>query len=755
MLRVGLGALVRAAFVLFGTTVVAWWLGTRIEDGLNATGDSQGSAEAGIGFSARWADYWAAFGEALTLSSAISEALGRTMVTAAAGIFLGLVIGALFGLLLRIPKLGPVLGFLSVPTMALAIPGVALYPLARAANSLGWAESGSIDLSESFGDGLAFVGLWGLLAGLAIAPSVAAEVSRSAAATMIGPQTARGWSTVRAETALGPRFGLPTTGFVLAIATGEILSGHPGAFARLFDALDRRSLDETFQIVFWLAVAAAALVMAIGIATHFVGGDGSGPEQATAGAGVDIGTGTARPLLMTLIILGTLLLGVAVAGSLANPTGRDAAAVLVDPTFGGPWLGTDAVGRGVAHLSAVGLWPAVVAGAIPAAIATALGAIIALIVVHAPRALARVVDTVTDVAWWPLPAVLPLAFVALDGGGRLGLSWRFLLFTGLALTPLAARLTTTLLRSEPGRRPALIGSTLFFCSAVAVSVHVLLGFAGFGGGDERPQLGTAIRAGLETYDSSIWPYIVPTAAAALLAATLYGLAASLTVPEVAKAAAPVEPDGTTSWLQDPDLDSAAQTNSVGKADATEQFDWQPPVGLPDPRLDEDFPDMPAPIKLEPLVPVGAETDSDSETDSGLEKDSGLETATESEAETGAASADETRQFVAAGTVAAAEDAEGQQSDDGDSVVIDLTDAPDADEGPQPPDEPSVLEQATRTIELRPSKLREAGIMAAATDAQQQPLTNSWPKLDLAPRPGATTTESSSQDETDPEPDEAP
>lgn len=706
LLRVGIGALVRAAFVLFGTTITAWWLGSRIEDGLAAAGDSPGAQNPIPGVTDRWSGYWAAFGDALTPTPATSETLGRTMMLAAAAIAIGLAVGFLFGLLMRVPKLGPVLGFLTLPAMALAIPGVALYPLARAVNSLGWADAGPPEVGTPLGDGLGFIALWGLVAGLAVAPSVAAEVARSSAATMVGPQTARSWSAVRSDAGLGPRFGLPTTAFILALATAEILSGHRGALARFFESLQRRSLDETFEITFWLAFAGAVLTITIAVASYYLGGDASAAENPLRPSGTSRFTATSsltrtsRSLLMPLVVVLTLLVAVALAGSFANPTGRDAAAILDNPTFGGPWLGTDAVGRGLAHLSAVGLWPAVVAGVVPAVVATFLGAIIALVVTSAPRAISRALDVMTDLVWWPTAVVLPLAFLALGNGGRLGLSWEFLVFTGLALTPLAARLTTSNIAAEQGRLGSLFASTLFFSAGVAVSIHTLLGFSGFGGGDERPQLGTAIRAGLETYDSSIWPYLVPTAAASLLAAVLYGLSASLIVPVAAPTSTVEGASDTSVWDSDPApaqpvepdaTDGGWQNNQTTQAELpalrNDELDSHPerdpeqaPLQEPEQEPEKgDLPDLPDPEKS-PAI---------------------------------ATAVDETSRY---------------------DITEDTGDTGDTE------DEMTILDAATRTIELRPSKLRKAGFISEEPVPKQTAITATWLKPDLAPRPSPVDTD---------------
>jgi ABC-type dipeptide/oligopeptide/nickel transport system permease subunit len=767
LLRSLAGAIGRAAIVLFGTTITAWYLIDRIDSRIGRPVASEGDRPN------RWSEYWSSFGDALGPSAEVSEALGRTLLLAAAGIAIGLVVGALVGLLMRIGPLRRVVGFLTLPAMALAIPGVALYPLARAATSRGWAESGPVDLETSLGDGLAYISLWGLLVGLAIAPSVAAEFGRTSTGPTIGPNVARNWSLVRAQPGLGSRFGLPTTALICGLAVAEVLSGYGGAFASLFDALSGRRLDEVFQLVFWLSVAGAALMLAVHLAAR-VGAEDlrDGPAglvtPPTAGAVPSPRslfvppTVVNRPLLMAMTLLLTLTVGVAVAGWLADPTGRDAGAVLLRPTAGGPWLGTDQVGRGLGHLSAVGLWPAIAASATPALVATTVGLLLVGIGSITPPAVSRTINTLIDVLWWPTPAILPLAFLAFGSGGRSGLTLGLLVATGLALTPLAYRVASRTVAAGSGRLIAQAGSVLVFCAGVALSIHVLLGFVGFGGSNERPHLGMMIRTGLDTYDASVWPYLVPVGAVCILAWILYTMAAALAVPVAAPAlvAAPkvaaearvtIPMDEPVSVSPDPvappappevRADSGAEVPLVAAA-----ADTEPTVEIEDgaefkPTTEFVAADQPQPS---PEVPATPESSPTTEFNPGTPAETDAQDLTADQvsvediapADSDPVGSDPVDTDPADDDPADRESAESDSSDDvaeEDHGVIDLDDLP------------TVLEEATRTVELRPSQLREAGIGAPSARTEPTPLTTGWSKPDLAARP-------SPSNDGEPEPDQ--
>ncbi len=682
--------------MLLSTTLVAFWLGLEIKDTF--------SPDAG-----RWSDYWSSFADALTPTAEVSASLGRTMELAAAGIFLGLLLGGAFGLLMRAPKLGRLVGHLTVPAMAFAIPGLAIYPIARAATRQGIAPSSPVELSSSIGDGLAFLGLWGLVVGSAIAPSIAAVIAGAKTIPMLGPQTAANWSAARADTRIGSGFGIPTTAFLLTLAVAEVLSGQQGSFPQFYDALSRRATDETFQFVFWLALAGAVLVIAIEVAGHFLDSETATAERTRPT------TTTATGLLMSMTVALALLVAVALAGSFAGATGRDASALLAPPTFGGPWLGTDSVGRGLVHLSAVGLWPAVIAGAVPAAVATVLGTVIAALTTRTPSIVARVFDIATDALWWPTTIMLPLAFVAFGRSGRSDLGWGFLFFTGLALTPLAARLVAKVALADDDRPLPMLAGVLLFCGAVAVSIHIVLGFTGFGGADERPQLGTAIRAGFETYDSSIWPYVVPTAAATLLVVVLYSLSTALTASLASSGADPLPdsdrsiPDPATVPIATTPVPSVSDLGSIAEPVANQTLLVNE---LPTIRPDESLTSEQQTL-LEIQQPASEQAETTALETSTLETPA-LETQLIDLTDSDESLADTTESL--AGT---------------DEASVD----------------PPILEQATRTVELRPSTVRQAR-MAAASGGDG----GSKPALAMRPMPAVQPPgrDSEKKQEVDPE-----
>ena len=657
---------------------------------------------------------WSWLGDALGPDAAVREAIGNTLVLGSVAVAVGLVSGAIGGGLLRLGRrqIGrwaePRGGVVAAVALAVALPGVALLPVARWIVDAGWAPDRPVTLAESFGDGLRFVTLWGALAGLAVAPTVASAVAGAGATSGHGP--AQWLAAARPLPGTRWRVGVPTTALLLAVAAAELLSGHRGLFGAFARALGDTAdggpdLATASSILIWVAIGGAILVPVLELVGALAGDNGGGG----GGGGALAATTTIRSR-WTLPLLG-LVAALTVAAGLARllvGTGADAAA-LAEPRLGGPWLGTDDAGRDNLGVALAALWPTGLLAAGTAALAALLGQPVAWLRARAPRPLARLVAIVVDVTWWPTPLVLALAVVALDRPARPEQSLSLIALGGLALTPAASRFLAA--GAGPGAGRRLLAATAAYLWGLALAVQVVVGLAGFGGRSGVGDLGTALGRGLELYDRTPWPYLVPAVTAAVAVGALLGLGSSLVVPERSAPAASADP-----------MDPRDATEQLPVAPTPPGADPEPAVAAVADAADPDRPASPATPGDDLVV---AESEVPAVIDLRDHPDDRLVPGATGSADQADPSTPDPEQPAPAAEGAPVSTAHPDRSEE--------ADGDDAESGTGGFD---ILEAATKTVELRPSTLRRAGVEPSPEPNRPVELSSGWSRPVLADRPPA-------------------
>ena len=503
----------RAGCIFLGTTWVAHRLARRLDQGRGGAG------------------YVAALGDALWPDDALIEAAGRTLVLGAGALIVALVAGGALAALLRRPGriaggVSAVLGPLTGPLLALTVPGLALYPIARLAGGDGLVLTGELG-AGGVDRGLAFYTSWFAMAGVALIPTAAVLLARDG-----GPTGAFGLDVARAPLASRPEpqrrwlAGFPTMLLLLMLASVEVVTGVEGLFLTLFRATSEGDADGAMAVVVPVAVVGAALALAIDLLGRRTSPAGSELAAEPLGRGR-----TAAPLaLPALVVVGLAVLGSGLdAAAIGDPD-----AILADPRVGGPWLGTDELGRSLAVRTAVALGPALLAAVIPAVAATVVGAPAAWIRRSLAERAGQIVDAMIDLLWWPAPILVTLAAWSerLGGAGsELPLLRPIVLaVTGALLIPPATRLLGRNVSYRTSHQWAVRLHTVLFLSAMALAVHLLVGLAGPQGSAAHPTLGSMVAEGVPSYGDSPWPTLVPLGAAVIVALTLYWLSSAVARP---------------------------------------------------------------------------------------------------------------------------------------------------------------------------------------------------------------------------------
>ena len=498
-----LGAVLRPIATVVGGTFAVHRLSARIE----APGSS--------------ATYLEAMEQALELPDPVPAALARTLALGLVGAVLGLVVGAVAAVVWhrRFDHDHPVRrggGLIGACALGLFVPGLVWLPIERLVDPDLRAEPPSLGAG-----GVGPLLLWGLVIGLAVAPTAAATLGPRrpwGPAGQIDGSVPLGLLVTRSS---GQRWhlGLPVLPFGLTLATTEVVSGNEGLFDRFHRSAASGDPELLVALALPVVVIAAGLVAAAGIAPALVD---QRPRPIPAGA---TGPGRRRGHDLVVALLGLAVIAAAVAGWAAGPGALGAEAALQTPTLGGPWLGTDADGRGLAATTGSALAVTLVASIVPALAATAVGGGLAVF----KRALGgrgrALVEAALDLLSWPAALVVPVAAMTVADGQPL-LDPVVLQVTGLLLVPSAARLLAVEI-AGPVRRLGRLVATAFVLSALALAANLLAGYLAAGRGGDRADLGRLVSVGLGSFDASPWPVSTALAAAALSAIALYGAADAL------------------------------------------------------------------------------------------------------------------------------------------------------------------------------------------------------------------------------------
>ncbi len=733
----------RAACIFLGGTLTAHWLAA---NSTLATADGSGLPS--------YVDWLV---DAASPRRPVAEALGNTLLLGAAAILIGAVLGALIGLLFRLPRLRPASGPVAGAILAVAVPGIALFPVVFPIVDAGLVPAGPVPIGESLEDGARFLGLWGAVVGLSVVPVAMVSIQSGPLRSPEELGVARAPMAARPEPWRRWRFGIPTTTFVLALAAAEISSGHRGLFRLFVEASSRADLLLALDVV--VVVVAAGVVLTVAVDSL---GLGIGPPEREP---VVLPIRTSRSIGPLVVALAATAAVALVGVGLESPAPADPSRVVVGPTFGGPWLGTDALGRSSLSMTLAAIGPALLAGVLPALAALALGWPLAWLRHTAGGAVRRALAGAVDLVWWPAPLMVPLALLFFDLPERPELHLGVIGFVALTLTPLASRLLGRGVLGAGGDRLVRGVAAFLFCGALAVSIHLLYGYMGFAVDTTRPDLGALIAENQPRYGRSAWPLVVPALAAVWLPALLYWLSSALVVPDSTRArivdasGAVVAPsvDQDDIALSSGPAPSAARGPDVGDlrigaTDSTTEPDGSVPAPV-DASADPFRAPLPfaAPAEPEPAVPDDGPPMSDRPVEVDARTGPALRGGSAGQPE---AAADD------AGAGRPATDRPGPDLEDSDLGDPDRGDT--ARDGPaqddddlgdtEGPDEAVV--DAMKTIELRPSTLRRAGI-TLPTGGNRRPPSLAMSKPTLATRAPAPLSDDTANDDDGPLDDDRP
>lgn len=502
-------ALLRAAAIFFGTTATAHVLATGTDRGrLRPVGSDEFRPPTINGDGIPSYDRW--LSDAASAAPDLLDPTLRTLLLAVSGIGIGLVLAAFASALMLVSGPAKLLGALSGPIMALAIPGVLVVPLLWPA------------MANSQPD-VEFVPQSAGAVGLALTPVFWAQLAGGRRREVGGLDVA-GLTAENGFALIGPvNLWLPTVVLSLSVAAAELTGGNAGLFSLLVEELGRGSLVPVLDVVFILAAGAALMAF---LAELF-------PETAKDAWSDDANRPTrvseaTWPLLAVVVVLAVVI----VVGYTRDPVLSPVALPETAPTFGGPWLGTDYTGRSMIERLVVAAGPTVMAGLLPAMLATVVAAVYGAVTGVSAPMVDRIGRLLIDLVRWPIPAVLALAAVRFANPPQAEFALEPVLLTAAALLPLAITITSRGDRPLKPRPRALL-TTALTLTALGASVRLLLGFMGLTNGRNGPanaDFGALLASVAPPRPDVSWAVVVVAVAGVALLTVAYWLASAISAP---------------------------------------------------------------------------------------------------------------------------------------------------------------------------------------------------------------------------------
>ncbi len=511
-----MAAVVRPVAIVLGATFAIHRLAGRLDPAEGSGSD--GSLRA---FPGRLLD-------ALRPDEAVLEAVGRTALLAGSALVVALLVGWL--VTAARSRLGagrpgrterPISDRWSGLALAIAVPGLTWLPLHRLA-----VEQGAIpdQAAGPFGDDPSPLGsfvLWAVLLGASLAPTVAAARSGGRPWASIGSGGHVALGSIAARTSSGPvwRIGFPAITFGVSLALAEVAASTGGVIDRFIDAIEQARTDDLLGLATPAIVAGALLVPVAD-----VGGAILRRVERPAYPGSDrVRPGLGPPLVAAGLVaaVGTAAIAGLVIGSDVDP----GQAAFADPSLGGPWLGTDELGRSVAARTAAALGTTLVGSILPALAATVAGAGLAFFRRTQRPASQSTIDVLLDLVSWPAMLVVPLAAWPVAGTERSLLDPVVLQIIGLLLVPSATRLLVRPVRGA--ELVARLAATAAVVTGSALAIQLLAGFVVPLGADAQPGLGHLAASGLGDASSSPWPLTAALVAAIAAALALHAAVGAL------------------------------------------------------------------------------------------------------------------------------------------------------------------------------------------------------------------------------------
>lgn len=628
--------------------------------------------------------------EAMDPSRPVLEAASRTAGLAAGGIVAGLVLGWLTTWIMTRVRRGrrganvdrPISDRSTGLILAIAVPGLAWLPIHRLAVDGALIPGDASAPIDTTPENLASYGLWAILIGVALAPTVAAGLTggRPWSSEGAGGHVALGALASRPSSDQRWRIGLPTATLATVLVVAEVAASTGGLFDRFIAALAEDRPDQLLPLATPLIVAGAVLVPLADAGSAVL--RRLEKPRVPGSDRVRPGKGPALTAIVAVVIVGAA----AVAGFLAGPDPDPVGSALSGPRADA-WLGTDEVGRSVAARTGAALAATLAASAIPAVAATAVGAGLAF-VRRTRRATAQAgFDILLDLASWPGVLVVPVAAWSVAGSPRSLLDPVVLQITGLLLVPTATRLLVGPARGT--KRVARLGAVACVVTLTALAIQLVAGFVVPAGDDGWIGLGQLAATGISSFAESPLPLLAAAGAAIGAATALAWSAGALT--RVGRAKPRPLPEAEDGW-------SAEQPDGALLAPAGSGEEPGQATGIAEPApVSVTLEDWPQVIELDAdrTEEVGAETnpeDVDPETDSDDAEYDGVASSLDHDVR------DELD-----------EDVRGDEDVVMTEDIREQITVPVAVDQVSPDELRSIEEEASQTIELRPADLRRAGV----------------------------------------------
>lgn len=699
------GALLRPLAIVGGGTFVVHRLSGRLDG--SPTG----------GFPSALVD---AFRPDRSIGEAIESSAVLAGWTAMAGIVVGLTVAALLRTRIGRAADGPGAVLLLAIVLAVAVPGLG-WLVVDPGGATWLARDGSATGPQP----LAATSLGPWFASVALVPGVVGFVDRE-----------------RSDRARWPRWpaGVPTTIFTIALAVTEILGATGGVFDRFGREVAAGRADDLLELALPVVLVAAGLALVAELGQPIL-------RRRRPDGVIEVSDElSAIRRVTTAAVLAVVVTAVIVAlGLVIGPS--DPVAV-TGPRLGGPWLGTDADGHSLAPLVARALAVNLAGAAVPALAATVVGAGLAVFL-RVPGPLWKAFAAAAiDLFSWPAVLVVPLAAATVASSGRPAFDPLVIQFTGLLLVPAATRLLLPPAVRRIDRLARLV-ATFVVLTWLAIGVHLLVGLLVADPASGDADLGGLLARGLAEAGRSPWPAAAPTLAALLGAVTLLWVLAAVTgtyrlAPLPAAAGVgPGDPAGGHRGriLEDDEstgeaveavapgvhlLDDDRPLVDADPSPRIELLNHEPALEAPlwsdsgDATVPHDGSDVPAgpisalgheamePLDDEVLEPIDEEMTApvDHEVMEPVDEEMMAQLDEQVAATTGDGAGGIDDQD--------ANDAAEPGPSEGADVRLDVTvasaiDAPTPDPAPDPESGDDPFDEATRTIELRPSDLRRAGV----------------------------------------------
>lgn len=561
--------LLRSLIIIFGSTFTAFAL-------VNAASSSASGLVSGYG--SWWRDV-----VTLKVPSSLWDGVLVTAQLAVVSVVAGALIGALLASITRNSTAERVVRSALTPITGLVAPAIVLSVGYWLGDQLGLLSDQTFaGFLDSPADGVRAVLFPAIVLALAVAPGlIVAFRGQSPALAEIGWASAAAPLAGRATTHNQWTLGFPTGPFLLALAVVETIAVPTGLFAQFVDALAPVDAPILLGVVLIVALGGAILSLIRDLfGSRFAPDDtrrlgGTRPRQEGRAGAIAFSVG--------MVGLAGFVIAALIAVNLRIPESDTA---LSGPLSDGFLFGSDAAGRDLLSLAVAATGPVLQRALIPAVVASVFGTALALGIRTLGRRADQIIESFSDLLWWPAPLIGLLSVRAFGHGDET------LLLIAAMLVPFAMRLARREIvgfNAGIGRR---FGGMVALVAAAAFAIDTTIKFL-------RPPSrvdtgwGQQMAAGADVLGQSVWPALVAGVATLLFSTVLHlvgsylissGWAAWLASPEAVIGAADLEAEeiaAAEAAKPKPVVERPALTQGSGaEVDQLDESEQEPTLEVP-------------------------------------------------------------------------------------------------------------------------------------------------------------------------------